>query len=140
MKPAAPFSLRPHHLLCLAAFCGDGYSEAFIRRMAELQADYLTDRPFRLTRGPDPICGMCPNRQGTQCGASEGVSSRELDERVMQGLKLDSQEVWTWQEVAARLRELPRSRRDALCTGCSWFEKSHCSLCIARRLGADALP
>ena len=32
----SPIRLRPHHLLCLQTFRGNGYSPGFVRKMTEL--------------------------------------------------------------------------------------------------------
>ena len=55
--------LRPHHLLCLQAFRGKGYSESFVKKMTEVHA-MLRENPkleIRLAEGADDLCAACPN-------------------------------------------------------------------------------
>ena len=75
--------LRPHHLLCLQAFRGKGYSESFVKKMTEVHAmppvfdqnvmKELKNRGIheRVLSGiPDELCltedlvrGCCPDCQ-----------------------------------------------------------------------------
>ena len=59
--------LRPHHLLCLQAFRGKGYSESFVKKMTEVHAR-LRENPkleIRLAKG---AAGVKRSRQKQQKG------------------------------------------------------------------------
>ena len=53
--------LRPHHLLCLQAFRGKGYSAAFVKKMTEVHG-MLRENPacrIVLTEGADDLVRSC---------------------------------------------------------------------------------
>ncbi len=57
------YSIRPHHLLCLQFFEGKGYSDDFVRQMAEIHRTLNKENPqINIVEGVDDICKKCPNR------------------------------------------------------------------------------
>ena len=127
--------LRPHHLLCLLAFIGRGYSPAFITRMRELQLEYFDPVTMvRLVDGPDDACGACPELEVEGCGLYRNVG--ELDRRVLEATGLAP----GIHNAAALHRTLARTIQtippEELCGDCDWREQVDCPTLIRRRLEA----
>ena len=60
------FEIRPHHGLCIHFFEGKGYSENFVRHMAELIEKLNAFRPeIRLVLHVDYFCYACPHNMGS---------------------------------------------------------------------------
>jgi len=59
----AMYKLRPHHLLCMRLFKGEGYSEKFTSNMQSCINVLTKDssQRFVLVGGYDDICLHCPN-------------------------------------------------------------------------------
>lgn len=64
--------LRPHHLLCLQAFRGKGYSEDFVKKMTEVlnkllengsAPESVTGIPASLALTGDLVRSCCPDCQ-----------------------------------------------------------------------------
>jgi len=48
--------LRPHHLLCMLTYAGEGYSSEFIVNCDEVVARISAGAPVIIVSGPDDIC------------------------------------------------------------------------------------
>ena len=123
-----PLQLRPHHLLCLIAFRGRGYSERFVERMAQLQQRYLAGEPVRLTAGPDDACTACPHAGSTgDCLAPMGLEPKRLDQRILKGLGLTEGQTITAKDVARALEGWITPQLSQLCEGCLWRDDAGCT-------------
>ena len=76
--------LRPHHLLCVQKYTGNGYDDAFaagmdalIRRLAA-----RPDTAVTLVEGRDDLCASCPHMAGNRCSSGEKVN--RLDRGVLE--------------------------------------------------------
>ena len=56
--------LRGHHLLCLLAYKGEGYSPAFIANLDRIAARLTAGEDAVLVDGPDDICAPLALTQG----------------------------------------------------------------------------
>lgn len=126
--------LRPHHLLCLAAFVGRGYSAAFVETFTELSRVYLDpSRSLRVVRGADDGCRSCPHREGGRCGLDDEAIAA-LDERVSSRLGL-SRDVYTCGELhRLLLAALDAGPLFEICGDCRWSGLVDCESIIRRRL------
>lgn len=123
MTATGPVSLRAHHLLCLRAFVGLGYSREFSLNMGEIKRrlDNQPGTPVRLIDGPDDICAACPHLANKVCelpGAE--AQSRDRDNAVLQliGAELGHEAAWEmWEEQA---RALSEDEVNEVCQGCMW--------------------
>ena len=78
-KTCAIVRLRPHHLLCILTFAGEGYSPSFVANFAAIAARIGAGETIELVAGPDDICAPLEGTDDTHChGAS--VTGRD-DER-----------------------------------------------------------
>jgi hypothetical protein len=120
-------AIRPHHILCLLAFRGKGYSEAFCASMAEKREHLLEGMPFELVTGKDGLCETCPNWGGDFCASTEGrITAEELDLRIIQALGLKEADTITLSSISDPLSALSVNNLANLCDGCSWRELADC--------------
>ena len=115
-----PISLRPHHLLCLQNFVGEGYSGGFTTGMAGVHKRLMADPSarIRLKEGTDQICAGCPNRAGDVC--TSGKPDR-YDKEVLERTGLAVGDCLTWQEALEKALPLNRDCLPEICGDCQWF-------------------
>ena len=123
-----PLHLRPHHLLCLIAFRGRGYSERFVKRMTQLQQRYLAEEPVHLLTGADDACGACPHTdEGEGCLAPMGMDPARLDQKILTGLGLTEGQTITVNDVARAIQTWTQTQAIQMCEGCLWREDAGCT-------------
>ena len=121
--------VRAHHLLCLLAFSGAGYSARFVREFARLAKLYA--RPgvlLQVVASPDDACKACPYLETDGCHSeADGPEANVavLDGAVLSALKIVPG-VHESSALSAAVRSLPRDVLDSLCARCSWFGKTDC--------------
>nr|WP_250809611.1 DUF1284 domain-containing protein [Neorhizobium tomejilense] len=117
--------LRPHHLLCMLTFVGEGYSPAFVASYRRLAGRLSAGEPIEIVSGPDDICAPLLSDEDAHCfGAS--VAGRDAaalaDIARLLGRELKTGAVITSnQALFEKLRRAFSAgvTRDA-CTGCEW--------------------
>jgi uncharacterized protein len=126
--------LRPHHVVCLAAFIGRGYSSEFIEALQRLQALYLIpETRVRIVQAPDAACRACPNLTDERCALDDHAIA-VLDERVRVALSLANTE-YTAGELHRRLADyLTDHNLTELCGECRWRDVVDCAAVIDQRL------
>ena len=127
--------LRPHHLLCLLTYVGEGYTPEFVDNLDHVARKLLWGEDVLLVEGPDDICAPV---LGTEHGHCTGPSVTERDHKAAQAvaavlgvdvaagarLRLDA-------ATLGRLREgFASGTIRAGCAGCEWAEL--CSAISAR--------
>ena len=112
--------LRPHHGMCMAYFCGNGYSEAFTQNMEKVLQLLTENQPVVLTADADDICAACPNRIGTSCTHLEKVS--RYDRGVLNVLGLEAGAGLSAGEFKKVIEEkiLHAGKRETICGDCMW--------------------
>ncbi len=129
--------VRGHHLLCLLAYSGEGYSDEFEVQFLRMVEAYQNPRtPLEVLASPDDACRACPHLAAAGCrsevdGPEADVAA--LDRQVLDALKLKPGS-YSAGEVHQRLRALGRDDLNALCSVCSWFEKLDCQSLIIDEL------
>jgi hypothetical protein len=122
-------TVRGHHLLCLLAFSGEGYSEPFEASFGRLAALYRTPgRHLNVVCGPDEACRSCPHLGPGGCRSqADGpeASVVELDTAVLAALRLGPGRHET-SRLLSLVRALPDDTLDGLCGRCSWFGRIDC--------------
>lgn len=114
--------LRPHHGMCLAYFRGKGYSEDFVKNMAEIKEQLARNPLIELTDQTDRICGSCPNNEAGKCKTSEKVA--DYDRRVLEICDLHPGTQIHWKEFEKLVDEkiLRVGKREQICGDCQWTE------------------
>jgi uncharacterized protein len=126
--------VRAHHLLCLLAFSGAGYSKAFEKRFSELAGIYRDPSSLLdVADSPDDACEVCPHLSpGDGCVSPEDgpeQSVRNLDRAVLSLLGI-SPGVHVAGDIHARLAQVTIEDLNRACAGCSWFGKTDCQRLI----------
>lgn len=133
---AGVIRLRPHHLLCLVAFQGEGYSPEFIEKALGLQRALLADDAVvELVRGPDDLCDGCPemSRECVSLAPDSGVEKLDRAASALLGVTPGRHRA---AELLLSMRKTFTPERGyKVCAGCSWLPRMDCPRVIAARLG-----
>jgi hypothetical protein len=130
--------VRGHHLLCIHGFRGMGYSEEFVKNMAEIVAEINNDEldfPIKVLAGFDNACMACPNRGERICEANEGSQKHVLsmDNKVLNHLGLIAGKNYLKSMLLKLTAEkVEPDDLDELCKGCSWLQYGVCKEGIAK--------
>lgn len=122
---AAPVRLRPHHLLCLLTYAGNGYSAAFTAGFDAIVARLSQGAPVLLVDGPDDVCAPLLHDATAHCRRD---SVRQRDQRAAADLgallqrpiaagallTLDAAALAAWRHAFAQ------GRTRTACAGCEW--------------------
>jgi uncharacterized protein len=127
--------LRGHHLFCLLAFSGDGYSDAFNERFARLADIYRRpDSLIEVVISADDACAACPHGSPDGCkSAIDGPeqSVKELDQAVLDLLGIEPG-IHRASDLHKRLAAASNKDVHATCKACSWYGRTNCQDLIAR--------
>lgn len=125
--------LRGHHLLCLLAFAGEGYSDGFVLEFARLAQIYRNPQSMLdITVGPDDACQSCPHLGPGGCkspidGPEQAV--KDLDQAVLDLLGIEPG-IHQAADLHSRLRTIDESALHTTCKACSWYGKTECQQLI----------
>ena len=122
----APVRLRPHHLVCLQFFRGEGYSGEFVANLGVLLAR-LANEDALVVEGADNVCAACPDLDANGCCASESAGGEpeiaRIDALALAVLGLGPGERISLAEARVRLAGdavgVGHWRAEA-CHGCEW--------------------
>ena len=117
--------LRPHHLLCMLTFVGEGYSPAFVANYRRLASRLSAGETIEIVSGPDDICAPLLSNEAAHCF---GASVADRDAAALADIaRLLGRQIETGAVIASdpalfeKLRHAFSSgvtRR--ACTGCEW--------------------
>jgi len=131
-KPAGPLRLRPHHLLCLQRFVGEGYSEEFTANMWHIKETVENGGvSVKIVRGADDICSLCPHRDAKRNMCSREPFVSRLDEKVLGLLGIKWGYVYSGDELFSLARKRVPTVK-GVCDGCEW---QHLCLKVESRAG-----
>ncbi len=112
--------LRAHHALCLQFFCGNGYSEEFVRNTYRILELLREDHEIVVADGADDLCGCCPLLENGICVNYENTS---LLDRAVEGIcgfsagdRLTAGEFFG----AAREKVILVGKQKEICGDCRW--------------------
>lgn len=130
--------IRPHHILCMRAYSGNGYSEEFkikiegiikeIQAYNEfLQVDNLKEeiKEVELVFYTDSICEKCPNKLGENlCSSQEKVNL--LDFKVINHFNL-KEGIYNYKDLEDLVYEsINECIFDDICKECEWYGITNC--------------
>ncbi|MCX7655511.1 MAG: DUF1284 domain-containing protein [Treponemataceae bacterium] len=119
-----PIILRPHHLLCIPRFRGEGYSPRFVEHLKGLIDQLVQENQCVIRLGMDDLCEACPNNHEGRCVSEEKV--QQFDNAVIQLLALEER-LYTSREISALLQHhLTEDRFNGICGSCQWFQMGIC--------------
>lgn len=123
-------TLRGHHLICLVAFGGQGYSAKFSRNFKKLRKLYLSKphHKVKVITTVDQACRQCPHLVQNKCTSlTDGPNARimALDKKALKllGIKTGVQTIGA---IHQKLRQLKKASLISFCKNCSWHTKTHC--------------
>lgn len=118
--------IRPHHILCMKAYIGKGYSEEFNINMKniikELEDDYKT---IKIVFGLDDICSKCPYNMGNRlCKSQEKVE--RIDSKIIEYFNLKEDE-YIYKELKDKVfKKLNEDMFIDICSNCEWYSVTNC--------------
>lgn len=130
--------IRPHHILCMRAYSGNGYSEEYkikiegiikeIQAYNEfLQVDNLKEeiKEVELVFYTDSICEKCPNKLGENlCSSQEKVNL--LDFKVINHFNL-KEGVYNYKDLEDLVYgSINECIFDDICKECEWYGITNC--------------
>lgn len=130
--------IRPHHILCMRAYSGNGYSEEFkikiegiikeIQAYNEfLQVDNLKEeiKEVELVFYTDSICEKCPNKLGQNlCSSQEKVNL--LDFKVINHFNL-KEGIYNYKDLEDLVYgSINECIFDDICKECEWYGITNC--------------
>mgnify|MGYP003276816966 FL=1 len=130
--------IRPHHILCMRAYSGNGYSEEFkikiegiikeIQAYNEfLQVDNLKEeiKEVELVFYTDSICEKCPNKLGQNlCSSQEKVNL--LDFKVINHFNL-KEGIYNYKDLEDLVYgSINECIFDDICKECEWYGIANC--------------
>lgn len=106
--------------MCLRYFAGQGYSEAFTRHMAGIQASLTSGTPVELVMGADAVCAACPNNLEGRCRTGE--KSGRYDRAVLSLCGLQAGQILPYGDFGrlVEARVLGPGLRTSVCGDCQW--------------------
>ena len=112
--------IRPHHVMCLAFFKGEGYSEGFAGHMWEMMELFRKNARVRLVLHGDEICSACPNCHLGDCIYRWQVE--KYDRGVMEICHLREGEEKDFLQLAAQVQKeiIETGKREKICGHCQW--------------------
>ena len=118
--------LRPHHLLCMLTFIGEGYSPAFVANFeAVLHRILATKEPVHIVEGPDDICAPLLADPACHCRNASVQNRDHLAAEALTALLKTSIQPGQTLDVSPPTLDLLRKAfatgtiRTA-CKGCQW--------------------
>ena len=115
---------RAHHLICIRAFEGKGYSKEFIENMANTLKKIKEENPIiYITHGPDVFCEKCPhNDHGcTKHGNISEFNIRSKDERFLKEIGIPLETKGRAKDIIEKAYgKIGAQEIKKLCKTCSW--------------------
>lgn len=119
--------LRPHHLLCVLTYVGQGYSPAFTANMTRIVGRLARGEDAEIVQGPDEICAALLDDREAHC---RRASVAERDQAAARDIgRLLGVETGPGAVVSLgsdRLRDLrthfASNRIRSACKACEWVD------------------
>jgi hypothetical protein len=116
--------LRPHHLLCMLTFAGEGYTPEFIANFAGVVDRIAGGAPIDLVDGPDDVCAPLAGTGDGHCRGSEAAQRDRTALRalVANGMPVDRPLELDAVRLAAFRDRFAAGTTRAACRDCEWSE------------------
>ena len=125
--------IRPHHILCMKAYRGKGYSEEFNNNMKMIiESIKGENESIQIVLGIDDICDKCPhNVQNIKCESEDKVN--RMDDKICKyfNIKEDTYDYNNLiEEVYIKINE---EQIDDICSDCEWYNVANCKQLILKK-------
>ncbi|MGL6104990.1 DUF1284 domain-containing protein [Romboutsia sp.] len=124
--------IRPHHILCMKAYIGKGYSEEFnenIKRViAKLQDE---SQNIEVIFGLDYICSKCPyNDKELVCKSEEKVN--KIDSKLCSYFKIE-EGIYRYSDIKEKVySHITEEILEDICGNCEWNKITNCKELILK--------
>ena len=130
--------IRPHHILCMRAYQGMGYSKEFSIRMESIIKEigaynkYLNSsnlenelKEVEIVFSTDSICEKCPSKLGENlCSTQDKVAL--LDLKISQYFNI-KKGIYKYIELEKLVyNNITEDIFDDICKNCSWYNITNC--------------
>ena len=129
--------IRPHHILCMRAYQGNGYSDEFNKNMKKtiieinlynkvynINPDIDIDTKVELVFGLDSLCNSCPNNLGTVCNSQENINN--IDKKVIEIFNL-KEGIYSYKELEEIVyKNMNNDFFEQICGRCEWNRSMNC--------------
>lgn len=119
--------IRPHHLFCINAFIGKGYSECFINNMRNVILDLKENKGqyIKISIKLDNICDKCPNRVDNKfCKTEKQVI--DMDKTLLRLFNI-KEGIHKYEKIENLIyNNISEEIIEKVCKGCSWYKKTNC--------------
>lgn len=119
--------VRPHHLLCVLTYAGNGYSAAFTSNFDGIAARLARGEEVLIVEGPDDICAPLRDDAGAHCwrdGVRERdrLAARDLGNLLLSPIRAESRLTLTPASLRDMRGAFAAGRSRAACLGCEWSD------------------
>lgn len=120
-------SIRPHHILCMKAYIGKGYSQKFNENMEKV-INILKEnvnQQVEVVFGLDDICSKCPSNMGNGlCKSQEKVENIDLKVSKYFAIKKGK---YTYKELQNKVySNINEDKFMDICKDCEWYYITNC--------------
>lgn len=119
--------IRPHHLICMQAYIGKGYSEEFVENMNFVVKSLRENenQTIEIVDSNDDICLKCPNNiNGTKCISNDKVLF--IDEKIVELLNLETGK-YSYRFLLEILEDKFNEKVfKEICSECEWYKHGIC--------------
>lgn len=114
------YRIRAHHGMCLAYYCGEGYSNDFTAHMWQMKRLLEKNPIIMLEIRTDDVCEGCPNNKEGICTSDNRAG--EYDRQVLSRLGLHEGDIMRWLEFALLVDRqiIQTGARAEICGECQW--------------------
>ena len=119
--------IRPHHLFCMKAFIGRGYSKDFTNNMTDiiLSLNKFKNQEIKIIASLDSICYKCPNNVDYKfCITDKEVI--EMDNKIMKYFDI-KEGIYKYSKIKDLIyNNISEEIIEEVCKNCSWYKKTNC--------------
>lgn len=130
--------IRPHHILCIRAYKGSGYSEEFTKRMEEIIKEIKAYNIFlnsynegeekkeiKIVYSTDSICESCPNKlDENKCSSQEKVNLLDLKVSKYFNIK---EGIYNYNDIENLVyNSINEKIFNEICKTCEWYNVTKC--------------
>ncbi|WP_333682865.1 DUF1284 domain-containing protein [Pontibaca methylaminivorans] len=119
--------LRPHHLLCMLTFSGQGYTPAFTANMRAIMDRLGKGEEILIVTGPDDICAPLLSEPAPHCHdgdvtARDQVAAQEAGALLAVAVRPGTRLALTPAQIGQLREGFADGQIRRGCTGCQWEE------------------
>ncbi|MEF9991874.1 MAG: DUF1284 domain-containing protein [Romboutsia sp.] len=122
--------IRPHHILCMKAYIGKGYSKEFNKNMENVICKLKDDsKEVEIVFGLDDICEKCPYNMGNGiCKTQDKVNC--IDSKIIGYFDIEEGK-YKYNDLKKKvLLNLDEEKFDNICENCEWYSVTNCKKLI----------